>query len=274
MRNHWIAAVAALALLGGCNSADQPAAGKHAATPGVAAGTTITGKVTLRDPMPIGAGAQLDVKLVDVAQPTIPLAEKVIDVSGAPPYAFSLDFDRAKVSAGRTYVVNALLIDGPRRFVPALNSPVLTHGAGTSVEIVLNTEATPAEKLAEECTKLENHIGGMKTVKGTYTTEDSSVGWDAFAQGGVVRYVRVNTEFDKGGSSSANYAYKDGKPMCAKQPGGVRAKWNVGWGEDGQVLFSAKAGGELDDAAVEAFREAAMKALAPAQAKVDAGRKK
>jgi putative lipoprotein len=210
MRNHWIAAVAALALLGGCNSADQPAAGQHAATPGVAAGTTITGKVTLREPLPIGAGAKLDVKLVDVAQPAIPVAEKVIDVSGAPPYAFSLDFDRAKVSAGRTYVVNALLIDGPRRFVPALNSPVLTHGAGTSVEIVLNTEATPAEKLAEECTKLENHIGGMKTVNGTYTTEDSSVGWDAFAQGGVVRYVRVNTEFDKGGSSSANYAYKDG----------------------------------------------------------------
>lgn len=275
MRNHWIAAVAALALLGGCNSADQPAAGQHAATPGVAAGTTITGKVTLREPMPIGAGAKLDVKLVDVTQPAIPVAEKTIDVSGAPPYTFSLDFDRAKVSAGRTYVINVLLIDGPRRFVPALNSPVLTHGAGTSVEIVLNTEATPAEKLAEECTKLENHIGGMRTVNGTYTTEDSSVGWDAFAQGGVVRYVRVNTEFDKGGSSSANYAYKDGKPMCAKQPGGLKAKWNVGWGEDGQVLFRQKAGGdELDDAAVDAFRDAAMKALAPAQAKVDAGRKK
>ncbi|MBN8728399.1 MAG: YbaY family lipoprotein [Xanthomonadales bacterium] len=275
MRNHWIAAVAALALLGGCNSADQQAAGQQAAAPGVASGSTITGKVTLREPMPIGAGAKLDVKLVDVAEPGLPVAEKAFDVSGAPPYTFSLDFDRSKVSAGRTYVVNALLIDGPRRFVPALNSPVLTHGAGTSVEVVLNTEATPAEKLADECGKLENHIGGMKTVNGTYTTEDSSVGWDAFAQGGTVRYVRVNTDFDKGGHTSANYAYKDGQPMCAKQPGGIKAKWNVGWGDGGDVLFSNKAGGgELDEAAIAEFREAAMKALAMAQAKLDAGRKK
>jgi len=275
MRNHWIAAAAALALLGGCNTAEQPAAGQQAAAPGIAEGTTITGSVTLRDPMPLGEGAKLDVKLVDVAEPAIPVAEKAFDVSGAPPYSFSLDFDRSKVSLGRTYVVNALLIDGPRRFVPALNSPVLTQGAGTSVEIVLNTEATPAEKLADECTKLESHIGGMKTVNGTYTTDDSSVGWDAFAQGGTVRYVRVNTDFDSGGHTSANYAYQDGKPMCAKQPGGVKARWNAGWGEDGALLFSrASGGGELDEAAAQELREAAMKALAMAQAKVDAGRKK
>ena len=276
MRNHWIAAIAAVALLGGCNSADQESAARKAAAPAIAAGTTITGKVTLRDQIPIGAGAKLDVKLVDVTQPEIAIAEKEFDISGAPPFTFALDFDPARISASRTYVINALLTDGPRRFVPALNSPVLTHGAGTTTEVVLNAEPTPAEKLADDCTRLESHIGGLKKVEGTYTTEDSSVGWDAFAETGAVRYVRVNTELDKGGHSSVNYAFtKDGKPMCAKQPGGVKAKWNVGWDEGGDVVFGTKAGGgELPAAEAGAMKDGALKALQMAQAKVDAGRKK
>lgn len=272
MRNHWIAAIAALALLGGCNS-EQNA--PQQAKPAIAPGTTITGDVSFRDQIPLSPEAKLDVKLVDVAQPQIAIAEKVIDLTGEPPFKFALDFDPTKISAPRTYVINALVIDGPRRFVPALNSPVLTHGAGTTTVVVLNAEATPAEKLAEECTRIENIIGGMKKVDGTYTTEDSSVGWDAFAQTGVVRYVRVNTDYDKGGHSSVNYAFNDGKPMCLKQPGGPKAKWNLGWSDTGDVLFNEKAGGgELGAADIAGLKDAALKALQMAQAKVDASRKK
>lgn len=276
MRNYWIAAIAAVAVLGGCNSADQQTAAQQAAKPAIAPGTTITGTVSFQDQIPIAAGAKLDVKLVDANQPAIVIAEKVFDLGGEPPFRFALDFDAARISASPTYIVNAILTDGPRRFVPALSSPVLTHGSGTTVEVVLKAEATPAEKLADDCTSIEKHIGGMKQVDGTYTTEDSSVGWDAFAQTGTVRYVRVNTDYDKGGHSSVNYAYNDGKPMCAKQPGGVKAKWNAGWSDTGTVLFSAKSGGsgELADAEIQALKDGALKALQMAQAKVDASRKK
>ncbi len=274
MRNHWIAAVAALALLGGCNATDRNAQ-QQAAAPAIAPGTQITGTVTLHDPIQIGEGAKLDIKLVDVAEPMIPIAEKVVGVNGQPPYSFTLDFDRHKISVGRTYVVNVLLIDGPRRFLPALNSVVLTNGSGTTAQVVLNAEATPAEKLADACTHIEKHIGGMKTVSDTYTTEDASVGWDAFAKAGVVQYVRVNTNFDKGGSSSVNYAYKDGRPLCAKSPGGLKAKWSVGWNADGSVLFNHKpGGGELDQTAIDDLMHGAVEALKRAQAKVDASRKR
>lgn len=274
MRIYWIAAIAAVAVLGGCNSANQEAP-QQPVKPAIAPGTTITGTVNLQDKMPIGPGAKLDVKLVDANQPEFVLAEKAFDVSGEPPFTFALDFDPARISVAPTYIVNAILTDGPRRFVPALSSPVLTHGSGTTVEVVLKAEATPAEKLADECTSVEKHIGGLKKVDGTYTTEDSSVGWDAFAKNGVVRYVRVNTDYDKGGHSSVNYAYNDGKPMCVKQPGGVKAKWNVGWDDTGAVVFSAKAGGgELADADIGALKDGALKALQMAQAKVDASRKK
>ncbi|HEY0178351.1 MAG TPA: YbaY family lipoprotein [Dokdonella sp.] len=271
MRIHWIAAFAALALLVGCNSANQGAPTDKPATPAIAPGTTITGSVSLRDAVPVGAGAKLDVRLVDVAQPEIAIAEKSIDVSGAPPYSFSLDFDPGKLTASRTYVVNAVLTDGQRRFLPVLNSPVLTHGAGTNVQVVLNAEATPAERLKEEVSKLQSQIGGMKKVAGTYTTDDASVGWDAFATGSSVRYVRVNTEFDKGGRTSVNYAFKDDKPIAAKQNGGGY----VGWNDAGEVMWNEKpGGGSLSDDEVQSLHDSALKALQMAQEKVDAAKKK
>ena len=279
MRNHWIAAIAALALLGGCNSADQGAGQSgtpsQAPKPAIAPGSAITGTVTFHDQIPINPGAKLDVKLVDIAQPEIAIAEKTFDVGGAPPFTFTLDFDPTRISASRTYVINAILTDGPRRFVPALNSPVLTHGSGTTTQVVLNAEATPAEKLAEDCSHVEKQIGGMKKVAGTYTTDDSSVGWDAFAQGGTVRYVRVNTDFDKGGHTSVNYAFDNKQPMCIKQPGGIKAKWVVGWNGNGEIVFSNKSGGgELGDADISALKDAATKAFQMAQDKVDASKKR
>ena len=53
------------------------------------------------------------------------------------------------------------------------------------------------------------------------TTDDASSGWDAFAEHGKVVFVRVNTEYDKGGRTSVKYAFKDDKPMFAKQQGGT-----------------------------------------------------
>lgn len=281
MRNKWIAALAALVILGGCDSADKGAApggmaangGKNAAptTPAIAPGTTINGTVTFHDQIPIAQGSKLDVKLVDVAQPEIPLAEKVFDVGGAPPFSFALDFDPGKITVNRTYVINALLTDGPRRFVPALSSPVLTNGTTTTVQVVLNAEPTPAETLKDDFKKLQAHIGGMKKVAGTYTTDDSSVGWDAFAEGSAVRFVRVNTEMDKGGRTSVTYAFNDDKPMVVKQKGGS----TVGWDGSGTVLWNEKqGGGTLADDDIKALHDAAMKALAMAQEKVEAAKRK
>lgn len=270
MRTHWIAAVAALSLLAGCNASTETATPEKAAAPAIAPGNAINGSVTLHDPMTIGAG-KLDVHLVDVAQPQPAIAEKTLAVSGAAPFNFTLDFDRSKIVAGRTYVLNATLTDGDRRFQAGLAAPVLTHGAGTNVQIVLTAEATPAEELKAEFTKLQGRIGGMKTVTGTYTTDTASIAWDAFGEGGAVRYVRVNTDLDAGGRTSVYYAFKDGKPMAVQQKGGAL----VGWGDDGGVLINEKhGGGQLAPAEIAAMHDAATKALQMAQEKLDAARKK
>ncbi len=274
MRMHWLVALAALAMLGGCESANQsaPAPGQKAVAPAIAPGTTITASVVLHDPMTIGAGAKLSTRLIDSAQPDLPLAEKTFDVSGNPPFNFTLDFDRARISAARSYEVKAVLVDGERRFQAGLATPVLTHGAGTTVQIMLTAEATPAEALKAEFGKLQGRIGGMKKIAGAYTTDTASIAWDAFAEANQVRYVRVNTELDAGGRSAVHYAFhKDGKPMYVQEKGGA----SVGWGEDGKLLVNLKrGGGELSQSEVDSLRDAATKAQHMAQEKYDASRKK
>lgn len=280
MRNLSIVAFVALATLAGCNSPSQtsPATGQtrapsNGSNPGTPAPipSTVTGSVTLKDPGAVAPGAKLDIKLVDVAQPDVPVAEKTLDVSGPPPFNFSLELDPAKIDPKRAYTLNAVLTDGERRFMPALTAPVLTGGSPATAQITLTPEPTAAEKLKDEFAKLQTRIGGMKTVNGTYTTDDASIGWDAFAETSKVRFVRVNTEYDKGGRTSVKYAFKDDKPMFAKQQGGA----TVGWDDSGSVIVNEKqGGGTLDDKELGPLHEAATKAFQMAQDKVDASKKK
>jgi putative lipoprotein len=273
-----IAAFIALGLLAGCNNAGNqgPNAGGQTSANGKAPAeapipSTVSGSVTLKDPAEIAQGAKLDVKLVDVSTPDMPIAEKSIDVSGNPPFNFSLDIDPSKIDRHRTYTVNAVLSDGERRFLPALTAPVLTGGSPATAQITLTPEPTAGEKLKDEYAKLQGRIGGMKAVNGTYTTDDASIGWDAFAEHGKVVFVRVNTEYDKGGRTSVKYAFKDGKPMFVKQQGGA----TVGWDDSGTVIVNEKqGGGSLGDKELEAIQEAAAKAFQMAQDKVDASKKK
>jgi len=284
MRKLSIAAFIALGLLAGCNNAGnqapttaggQATAKDRAAAAAAAANapipSTVSGSVTLKDPVQISQGAKLDVKLVDVATPDAPIAEKNLDVSGNPPFQFSLDIDPARIDRSRTYTVNAVLTDGERRFLPALTSPVLTGGSPATAQITLSPEPTAGEKLKDEYAKLQGRIGGMKAVTGTYTTDDASIGWDAFAEHGKVVFVRVNTEYDKGGRTSVKYAFKDDKPMFAKQTGGA----TVGWDDTGTAIVNEKqGGGSLNDKELGPLHEAATKAFQMAQEKVDASKKK
>jgi putative lipoprotein len=271
MRNHWIAAVAVMALLGGCSSADQNTSAQPA-QPAIAPGTTITGTVTLHDPIPIGAGAKLDIKLNDAAQSEIAIAEKTVEVSGQPPFNFSLDFDPKRISAERTYEIKAILTDDQRRFVQSLSAPVLTHKATTIAQVILTAEATPAEKLKEEFSKLQGRIGAMKQVNGTYMTDKASVAWDAFGESGAIRFVRVNTMLDAGGRSAVYYTFsKDGNPIIAKQKDGAM----VGWNDNDEVLINERpGGGGFSDNEVKSLHDDAQKAYQLAQDKFDAANKK
>jgi putative lipoprotein len=281
MRKWILPAVASLALLAGCQPEGQapeaPAAngGTPATTQPTAIADMIHGTVNIGESIPISPGSKLDVQLVDVAQPEIVLAQQVFDVGAtSPPFTFELPLDASRVDASRTYVLNVVLTDGDRKFLPPLSTPVLTGGAGANPQIVLNPEPTPAEAMKAAFQKLQSQIGGMKKVDGTYTTDDASVGWDAFSKNGEVRFARVNTDFDAGGSTAVKFAYLDDKPMAlVKQEAGVTSR--VGWDEAGAVVLNEKTGGAtLTDEEIAALRADAEAAFTRAQERVDASRKK
>jgi putative lipoprotein len=281
MRKWILPAAAALALLTACQPEGQapqePGANEAtpAGAPPVQIADTIHGTVNVNEPIPIDPGSRLDVRLVDVAQPEVVIAQQVFDVGGTPPpFTFDLPLDPARIDPARTYVLNIVLTDGDRRFLPPLSTPVLTGGAGANPQIVLNPEPTPAESMKEAFQKLQAHIGGMKKVDGTFTTDDASVGWDAFADKGNVRFVRVNTVFDAGGRSAVKFAYLDGKPMAVvRQEGGVTTR--LGWDPAGAVVLNEKTGGgTLTEEEIAALRASAEEAYTRAQGRVDATRKK
>jgi putative lipoprotein len=278
MRHVSIVAFVALGLLAGCNQSGQnnpPATGQaqgngKQAVADAPIPSSVTGSVTLKDPITVNAG-KLDLKLVDVAQPDVPVAEKSIDVTGQPPFQFQIDLDPAKIDRKRAYTINAVLTDGERRFLAGLQTPVLTGGSPASVQILLTAEPTAAEKLKDDFAKLQGRIGGMKSVRDAYTTDEASIGWDAFADHGKVVFVRVNTEYDKGGRTSVKYGYVDDKPMYAQQQGGA----TVGWDANGGVVVNQKqGGGTLSDKELAPIHDAATKAFQMAQEKVDASKKK
>lgn len=280
MLKYVATALAALAVLGGCNSSSQPANTSTPASNGAAPTeqpqanapipTAVTGTISLREPMAIGPDAKLSIKLVDVAMQDLVVAESTETVSGQPPYQFSLSFDPTKIDRTRTYVVNVLLFDGDRRFVPALQSPVLTGGAGATVAVSLNSEATPGEKLKAEFTKLKSHIGGMKRIQDSFLDGDLSVAWDGFVEAGAkVRFVRVNSEKGEGDTavrSNVEYAFLDDKPMAIlRKSGNVR----VGWDENGAVILNEKSGGgTASDDEAKGYYGDAVKVLAMAKTKL------
>lgn len=283
MRKWILPAFASLVLLAGCNTGNQNGNGNGNATAngngnganGVAQEApipdSIHGTVMLRDPIPVHPNSKLDVKLHDVALPQITIAGKTFTVGDTPPpFEFDLPLDPERIDRARTYVLNVILADGDRHFEQPLVTPVLTQGAGANPKIVLSAEPTPAEAMKDKFQKLQSHIGGMKKVAGTYTTDDASVGWDAFADQATVRFARVNTDYDSGGSSSVKYAYLAGEPMAlVKQEGGVTSR--AGWDESGQVVLNEKSGGEpLSDEELKALHDSAEGAYKRAQDKVDA----
>jgi putative lipoprotein len=180
MRKSMLLALLALALLSGCNSSAPP---PPQAAPVAKIANSISGKVMMREPRELSAQTRLELRVTDVAQPGLVLAQTTINAANQPPISFNLPIDASKVDPRRTYAVEAMLIDGERRYLPVLQYPVLTHNAPAQVEIVVAPEATPAEKLYDELKKAFGQIGGIKTFTGASLNDNSAVAWDAVRTG-------------------------------------------------------------------------------------------
>ena len=130
-------------------------------------------------------------------------------------------------------------------------------------------DLAPADVLKNDFEALENSIGGMTRLTGSRIENNVTVGWDAFAQDGAVRFVREAIDYGDAGTASFRYAYKDGKPwVIAREQGGTVTL--VGWSADGSLLLNrvGENNGGTSEAEVAKLRKMAEDAYGQAAAKL------
>lgn len=257
-------AIVALALAG-CNPSESQAPSTDEASANAPLATAIEGSVSLQDghSITVSPEARLELKLVDISQqPSVPIAGKTMAV-GTMPTQFSLPFSRDRVIDGDIYVLQALIVDGERRFTTPLEYPVLTQGAPTKVDVKMAPEPTAAELMLKEYNKLKSSIGGMTITQGTSLGDTSSRSWQIFKANGQVQYVKqIVDQFDSKRAltsrTTTDFAYKLGKPwvVVQKQMANADAAPSVidraGWNDAGELILNEHvSGGETSELSAE-----------------------
>lgn len=101
---------------------------------------TIEGTATYRERIAVLPGATLYVELQDVSRadaPSVTLASKRYALTGVPA-PFELSYDDALIEEGMRYVVRASMFNGDKLLMTTDTAyPVLTHGGGNTVDLVL-----------------------------------------------------------------------------------------------------------------------------------------
>lgn len=257
MRSLPFLALAAALSLAACGN-QQPAATGSApgAQPGPAAtaSPTIAVTVAAEQPVALGPGAQLTVRLLDVTKTDgepILVTEQSTAIAQLPA-EFSLAYDPVRIEDYRNFVVDARVMEqGAARFVTTARQPVLTHGAGNRVVLQLAAGVTqavrdPVADLVRDYTELESRLGGLTRYTGDRIVgpenNQVAIGWDAFGDESGIRMVRERTSDAEGAPLSASqYAFRDGKPwVFTRQAGGSTIR--VGWDADGTVILKLRDG--------------------------------
>lgn len=264
-----------LTLLAGCSSSNAP----PPPPPVAPIANAVSGTVLLRDPRQLSSDAHIELKVVDVAQPSTILAQNTISPANQPPVSFNLPIDTSKVDPKRTYAIEAVLIDGDRRYLPVLQYPVLTNKASSKVDITVAPEPTPSEKMYDEFKKEFGKIGSYKSISGSSLGDTISTAWDAFVSNGKVHVVREITDLDADkGRVTMKMAYQNDKPWVTvkeESPAGSNkpyATTKVGWDENGQIVLRERLNNgqssDVSDAEAKSLYDHSTQALNVAQARV------
>ncbi len=117
---------------------------------------TLTGTVTYQQRVALPPQALITVQLVDVSVADAPaeiVAQQVITAGGRQaPFNFELTYYLLKIQENHTYAVQARIeMDGQLTFISTTRYPVLTQGAPTTVEVVVDPAESVAASVAQAC---------------------------------------------------------------------------------------------------------------------------
>ena len=117
------------------------------------AGQVIEGTAAYRERIAMPPNAEFEAVLQDVSRadaPAMEIARTTIPGAPSPPIRFTIPYDAAKIDSRQTYTVRAAIrVDGKLWFASDTAYPVLTRGAGNTVDILLKRVAEPSTEGAK-----------------------------------------------------------------------------------------------------------------------------
>ncbi len=138
----------AIGLMASCSRTKTPQ--QDVGMPNVGDGTVIEGAATYRERIALPPNAVFEALLQDVTiadASATEIARTTIPRPSSPPIRFSIAFDPLRIDPRRTYSVRArILVDGTLWFTSDAAYPVLTRGAGRTVDIVLKMVRPDAQE--------------------------------------------------------------------------------------------------------------------------------
>ena len=111
---------------------------------------TVGGTISYRERIALGPGTVVEVRLLDTSRadaPATEIAYQVIDDPGSPPIPFVLEDEPSLIDERMQYAVSAAIRRGDRLlFTTDTHYPVLTRGAGDTVDLMLVMVDRPATR--------------------------------------------------------------------------------------------------------------------------------
>lgn len=117
-------------------------------------GEVITGTAIFRERIALPPEAVFEASLEDVSRADAPadvLGHVRVNSPGNPPIRFQIPYDGAQVDPKHSYAVRGrIVLDGRLMFVTDRIYPVLTRGAGSTVELLLKKTGGPLPQVSEK----------------------------------------------------------------------------------------------------------------------------
>lgn len=135
----------ALTMLSGCAGTGPSA--RNDDLPDAAEVAVIEGSATYLERLALPPNAEFEAVHQDVSRadaPAMEIGRTKIPNAPMPPIRFTIPYEAAEIDPSHTYAVRAVIrVDGRLWFTSDTHHPVLTRGAGNTVEILLKRVATP-----------------------------------------------------------------------------------------------------------------------------------
>jgi uncharacterized lipoprotein YbaY len=214
----------------------------------------IRGTIMMDAPVTLGAGAELNVRLLDTtrvdSEPTL-VTQKSMPVTQLP-INFELPYVSDMLSSSRRYAVDATILEkGQVHYLSTNRVPVSVRENARPVNIQLvqamsTVMQDPVAALLADYARLEAQLGGLKRFTDSRIVgaegNEVAIGWDAFADESGLRMVRETISDAEGNNRhTRKFAYLNGKPWVAiRERGGNSVK--LGWNEEGKITVTQRNG--------------------------------